>query len=431
MYTRVIDKGYWKEPLDLAIPITLGGQFFKYFHQHVRPLNSKTSEACFDQYTILPAELQVQVLQSCDAPTLFQIMRTSRNLRAEAKKLFFSDRNTWYRLSMRDLLIICSCPGESIYDVDFLASIEQLNLDCDTRFDDWVPDEACKGGITSKEFREMNFKQESARMKDLWQTVKRLCPQVKRILLSLDRATMRDDPPIYDCYQKLAQYGPRGVEILFYGVEKPEEAEAAGRRQQRVWWRLRAGNEDANMSITPKREDHLEALVPMVVPPQKVHRGHIRAFINMVALWTNYSALCFAAKVHRAAAVEKHHFEERHEPFGCSMTDCDAWFEEPDQYTTHLLATGHRDHEPAPEHFEALFAENAKRLEGLCRNAGKENSKFWDWWGEDTEQQGAAKKEIMNQLKNDALYAQDGPTEEHGLLRWILEAYFWKAYGDA
>lgn len=32
----------------------------------------------------------------------------------------------------------------------------------------------------------------------------------------------------------------------------------------------------------------------------------------------------FAAGFYRAAAVEKHHFQGRDEPFGCSVANCDV-----------------------------------------------------------------------------------------------------------
>jgi hypothetical protein len=94
MSWRIIDEGYWKEPLDFTIPITFEGQFFKQFHQHIYSRNSTTSEGSFHHYADLPAELQLQVIQLCDAPTLFQLMHTSHDLRTEPKKLFFTDPRT-------------------------------------------------------------------------------------------------------------------------------------------------------------------------------------------------------------------------------------------------------------------------------------------------------------------------------------------------
>jgi hypothetical protein len=431
MSPHVIDEGYWREPLDLTISMTFGGQFFKHFYQHIRPMNSATSEASFHQYTRLPVELQIRVLQLCDAPTLFQLMHTSRHLRTEAKKLFFSDQKTWYRLSMKDYFINCSCPGESIYDVDFLACIQQLDLKCDTTFDDWLPDEACKRGHTGEELRNMNVEQESACMKDFWQTVQRLFPRVKRVILSSDTATIHDEPPVDRCYQKLAQMCPQGIEVSFYGVEKEKEREAISHRRQRAWWRLRTGQEDAGTGITLKQERHFEAPVTIVIPPQKVHRGQIGAFIKSNTLWSNFHGQRFAARMHQAAAVEKYYFEGRHKPFSCSKVDCDTWFEKPEQYTTHLLATGHGEDEAAPGQFKTLFVENAKRIEQLQEDCNRAHRCFWDWWGDyDTEKRQTAIKEVMNQLEHDVLYAQDGPVEDHGLLRMIHEVDFWVGYGE-
>lgn len=419
MFSHVIDEGYWKAPLDLTIPMTFIGQFFKYFHQHVHQTNVATSKSSFHQYAELPAELQLRTLQHCDAPTLFQLMHTTRDLRTESKKLFFSDPTTWYRLHAESLLS-CSLPGESMYDLGFLASIEQLDLHCLMTLRSWLPEDAWKRPGSNEQVIESFMDHINAEIEKFWQTVQRLCPRIKRVVLSTENNSYPHEHPVSDCYRKMAQLCPRDIDVFLYTHERVTEA--ADHRRKRVLWRLRASHEDLDTIITPKREQHFRAPAAIVVPPEKPHRGRVGDFLKSHTLWRKYTGQSFAANMHRAAAIEKHYFEGRHEPFGCSVSNCGAWFGQPEQYTTHLLATGHGPDQTAPGSIEAMFTENAERIQRLRQEQIKAHEYFWDWWGEwPTEKRNMAEKEVMDQLERDVLYAQAKPVAQHGLLQLIHE----------
>jgi hypothetical protein len=416
----VIEEGYWREPLDLTVALTQQGRFYKHFHQLVRPApDSTTPEVSFHQYIELPAELQLRVLQLCDAPTLFHLMHTSRHLRAEAKKLFFSDQKTWYYLSASDLLD--GCPAESIYDIEFLARVEQLDLECSGNTEEWLTGSMLNMTHWAEVQREFDEK-------DFWQIVRRLFPRIKRVMLSQESRSPLDKGPVARCYRELAQACPQDIDVSIFAAETEEDA--VGRRRKRVCWRLRAGQEDVDADTKLEQDELLKSPLMPVVPPRKACRGRVGMFLKSEAIWNKYNDQRFAVQMHRAAAVEKHCFEKRHEPFGCSLASCDAWFEQPDQYTTHLLATEHGEEEDAPEHFKTVLTENEKRLERLKNDQREAHCRFWDWWGteEDAERLSMAKKEVMDQLEHDALYMQNKPMAQHGLWRMILQAAFWIAY---
>lgn len=422
MSWRVIDEGYWKEPLDVTVPITFEGQFFKHFHQHIHSRDSTNSERSFHRYADLPAELQLRVLQLFDAPTLFRLMHTSRNLRTESKKLFFADQKTWYRLQAHPLLERAS-PGESIYDVCFLANIEQLDLECDLTFQHSLGNECWDTPVTGIESTQLCGERISAKINDLWRAVQRICPKIKRVMLSAELTSGYAEQPVTYGYRKLAQLCPRNIDVFLWVAET--EKEAAGRRRKRVLWRLRAGQAQMDITAAPKREHRWTSPGAIVVPPEKSYRGRVGAFNRANSLWGRYNHQRHAAKMHRAAAIEKHYFEGRHESFGCSVADCDAWFEEAEQYTTHLLATGHGPNEAAPGHIDALFVENTKRIEELLQERQAASQYFWNWWDKrGTKQRSIAEKEVMDQLEQDALYAQDKPVAEHGLLLLIHDSEY-------
>jgi hypothetical protein len=422
MSWRVIDEGYWKEPLDFTIPMTFEGQFFKYFHQHIRSQNSTTSKGSFHRYADLPAELQLQVLQLCDAPTLFKLMHTSRDLRTESKKLFFADQNTWYRLQAHPLLHRAS-PGESTYDVCFLANIEQLDLECDLTFQHLLGDECWDTAVTGIESTQLCGDHINAKINNLWRTVQRICPQIKRVMLSAELTSGHAKQPVTYGYRKLAQLCPQDIDVFLWVAET--EDEAAGRRRRRVLWQLRAGQAHMDITAAPKREQRRTSPGAIVVPPEKPYRGRVGAFNRANSLWRKYNNQRHAAKMHRAAAVEKHYFQGQCKPFGCPVPDCNAWFEQPEQYTTHLLATGHGPNEAAPGDIEALFVENIKRIEELRQEQQAAHHYFWDWWDKlGTKQRNIAEKEVMDQLEQDTLYAQDKPVTEHGLLLLIHDSEY-------
>lgn len=130
MLYRAIAKGNRKRPLDLSIPCTHQGEILVPFSRYICPLGSTTSEGSFPQYCQLPAELQLRVLHFCDQPSQFQFIHTSRDVRSEAKRLFFSHLDTWYHVEAA-WLPSGSYAGHTIYDLDFLACAEQINVDFD------------------------------------------------------------------------------------------------------------------------------------------------------------------------------------------------------------------------------------------------------------------------------------------------------------
>jgi hypothetical protein len=414
----VLEEGFWRKPIDFTLSSTEQGRFYKQFHQHVRPLKSTTAGVSFHQYIKLPAELQLRVLGLCDAPTLFQFMRASRHLRAEAKKLFFSDQKTWYYLYGNHLLD--GCPAESTYDIDFLACVQQLDLECGANTERLITESVPNSNTWPQE--PLKFDE-----KDFWQMIQRLFPRLKRVIFSQEARLPLDKDPVARCYRNLAQVCPQGIDVTICAAETEENV--VGDRRKRVYWRLRAGQEDVDADTTLERDELLKSPLMLVVPPRKAYRGPVGEFLKAEALFRKWHDQGSAADMYEIAAVEKYHFEKRHEPFDCCQANCIAWFEQPDQYTTHLLWTGHGETKPPPGKFRTLFAENSNRLERLAEDEREAHSLFWDWWlgDDDAKRHRIAKRAVIDQLEHDALYKQNKPLKEHGLWRKILRNdYYWE-----
>jgi uncharacterized C2H2 Zn-finger protein len=113
----------------------------------------------------------------------------------------------------------------------------------------------------------------------------------------------------------------------------------------------------------------------------------------------------------RLAAVKRHHFYGRNEPFRCPAIDCNAWFAQPKDYTTHVIArqTDHHDNNYVlPEPYHSLFADSEKRIEqSLQRLIIEVERPFRKWWGEHgTEELKIAEKELIHELENDPSIVQ-------------------------
>lgn len=416
-YRPVVEEGYWEEPLDPTLSRTSSGQSYRFFNQHIYPRHLTTrSEKTFHQYAELPAELQLRVLQHCNPPTLFQLMHTTRDLRIESKKLFFSDQETWYRVKA-DLLLRNPLLPESNYEPSFLASVQQLFiysplLDSTS----WRPDLAERTFVSDDERSKFIDAHIETNIKNFWCTVHRFCPRVKRVMFSKDGYSFPDKNVMTECFLKMVQLCPQGFDVYFYTTEPAEDA--IGRRRKRVLWRLRTADGD----IGPTLEHDSKGPGLLVVPPEKPHRGPVGDFLKGRTLWDRFCGQQSAAKCYRAAVIEQSHFKGQHKPFGCSAAACDAWFDQPEQYTTHWLASRHGECELPPGEAGALVASNTKRLQMLNEEVTEADGIFWNRWGEfPSEQYDMAKREVMHQLEHDILYAVDKPVDKHVIMEQIYQ----------
>jgi hypothetical protein len=105
------------------------------FHAYLEQSNStpngpQSNEATYHQYyPSLPLELQLHILKSCDAPTLFNLIRTCSSLRAHTNPLFWADRDVWYETYALWMMDTYSFPQYYKASLDFSKGIQQLDID--------------------------------------------------------------------------------------------------------------------------------------------------------------------------------------------------------------------------------------------------------------------------------------------------------------
>ena len=203
-------------------------------------------------------------------------------------------------------------------------------------------------------------------------------------------------------------------------------------RMERVLWQLTSTHKGASdeacqeWKIRPIRSE------PRTTPLRKALHGPVGAFLDHLTLSSDISSQELAIRVHSITATEKLHFDGLHEPFACLYPDCDAYFDQAEDFTTHVILTSYdrqtapRPYNPEyhPESIKKLFTKNRERLDHLTAVARQKDKSFVEWWGgPGSEEERAAKRELMHQLDHDPLYAQapEKSVEEHHLLNRVLD----------
>ncbi|KAF1976347.1 hypothetical protein BU23DRAFT_46048 [Bimuria novae-zelandiae CBS 107.79] len=213
-----------------------------------------------------------------------------------------------------------------------------------------------------------------------WKTVQRRFPRAKHIIVEdgfqwfYRSDEMISSPP--DIFRRVAQLCPLDVEVFISLLRGDGIIPSTRYRIKREKWRL--VTRQLHIKGTAAWEECPMHPEPSVMVPHKVFRGPVGTFQD---IWSRQSHLAgelgWAVRVHRIAAIERHHFYGRYEPFGCSTPDCDAWFDQPEQFTSHAIVTKHDSTYVLPESLEALFTENDKKWKEARKSITEEERVSW------------------------------------------------------
>lgn len=347
-------------------------------------------------------------------------MHTSSHTRVEVRKLFFSDLDTWYYINA-DWLLTGGDAGDTINDMDFMASVEQVYVDfgwMDERT--WMNEEGRDHWVgTEEEAVATSYGGMNEQMQKFWRTVQLRFPRIKHVVLGddHDRSDYHDGRLPPDVYNKVAQMCPPGISV---SVDLVQGDGSTNGRLQRVFWQLITTQKDASKEILTEWDLCSRRCDLIVKPPHKVLAGPAGALMDYVSRGVAISDQTRAIRVYRIAAMEKLHFDGSHEPFTCAAQSCNVQFSQPEEYTTHVIASKHDKHHTLPEQIEKLFVENDARIDRLCDIKTEREQSLCEWWGaEGSEKRCAAEKELIHQLEQDPLYAQDKPVSEHKILKMM------------
>jgi hypothetical protein len=205
-----------------------------------------------------------------------------------------------------------------------------------------------------------------------------------------------------------------GIEV-FYSFFTYSHGLLSG-RERRIWRELK--DNEISCEIEGWAEIPNYSQMRIIMPPKKF-RGPIGAFEAWLYKSKQLDGRREIVKTMLVTAMERHHFYGRHEPFTCPVPECWAWFDHPDQFTTHMLVKekinidgDHIDFLEQlvpPEPFESLFVKNDEELEKLDQEVDKRLTCFRDQWDlEGTEKRGATMQIAIHQVEHDPLCLQGG-----------------------
>lgn len=149
------------------------------FARYVKPNPLHRAHGNFPAFTQLPAELQFHILRFCDSPNLFQLMQTSAALCREAKKLFWSDSDAWYRIDA-NWLLRGGFSGDAHFATDFIRQVQQIEVS----FEDM---EAFLQ-LDSSEVEERQVEDRTRRICWFWCILQKTFPKVVRVVMSDETA---------------------------------------------------------------------------------------------------------------------------------------------------------------------------------------------------------------------------------------------------
>ncbi|OAL48448.1 hypothetical protein IQ07DRAFT_681852 [Pyrenochaeta sp. DS3sAY3a] len=339
------------------------------------------------QLVPLPLEIQLHVLDFCSASTLFQVMHTSHKLRVEAAKLFWSQKNAYYYVEAYWLLE-GAYAGSTNWNLDFLASVQNIEIDCDS---------ASLDKILSSHDDKVNIQQD--RITTFWKSITSWFPDVKQVLLSYPYERWENLEPALLPLHALVQACPLSIEIYTLVREKktcPIQTGCASPYAKKIWrsvaYRLGSGG----FWIQAAGKEQHETIL---MPPKKFS-GPVGEFSQ---LWYQSSIQqlrkwAFWPLVIRAIA---HYYLEATPGYclACPVQTCGDNSHDREEWVAHLVELHLPDWKKLdiaeldllPGKTRKLLEEHSQGVEGRIEAIRQEFQKRRDEW----DQAGATKQKLI------------------------------------
>ncbi|KAF2111565.1 hypothetical protein BDV96DRAFT_582396 [Lophiotrema nucula] len=409
----------WTKELNWGLHMTMEGEERIPFHSYVQP---GTTPTCFPgqissmpQFSTLPDELQLRILSFCSPRTLFQIMRVSSALRIEASKLFWANPDAYFLVNAYWLLK-GGHPGYMGSDLPFLSHVQNVEIEYQRGRDD----EICPryDGV-------MDIRQKL--ITNLWKSLKKRFPIAKRVVINQNWPSppwRNETEPVPQALRILIQCCPPEIEAFAFIVE--EENPTIGtstsapsmKKWQRSLYRRLAGGTWTRVATVRR---HKTILMPM-----RHFHGPVGGFERLkhdgeVVRLQQYGLWPLSLE-----ALDRHYFDdEKHKPFSCLYSDCDAYFEKAGQWTVHATESHVKDWRMGgkrfcilPDELRVVFEERERALES---NGEEINAHLWKTINEWNEEGGKKRRQIerewMEQLENYEEWNTGKTARESGLWR--------------
>jgi hypothetical protein len=403
---------YPSRPRDLyqAVYMTSSGEERTPFHIYVSPSSicrdASQQDMAFSAFNQLPAEIQLHIVAMCSVSTLFQLMHTSSKLRIEASKLFWGQRATYF-LVEAEWLIDKAYPGQSFWDMAFLANVQNVEVE----YQPIISQRICFHGSGTQVIQH-------DLIDNFWAALKNRFPNIRKVILNQSKGSYsRDDKnPFPLALQCLLQACPQRIECsLLYVEQKPQSVTEIPQWRTDAWQRCLFQYTDYRGWLKTEPERIRRTIL---MPPKQFkgpighymglrYQAHKKIPLQRLGLWPLM-----------VEALDRCHFdEERNEPFSCPLSGCIAYFSQAGEWSVHAAEVHYREWENLLEILpsNSMGADLRERSQALDREKKQIQEKFGTiieaWVVGDEVAQEKIQQSWIEQLHNDAAWG----TQETGI----------------
>jgi F-box associated protein len=380
----------------------------------------------FHQFSRLPTELQLRVLQLCDHQTLFWLMQTCSSIRSLAKSLFWSCKSVWYYVNSVAILLelIARSRGHSPESFAqcpiFRNQVQQIELVLGRNYDPFWSQ--LPGHESKQAFDQPCFTQATAKL--FIHEVLRLYPSIKRVVI-IDKNILPGFPsPRFDARRVeeasiLARTFPPYINVCRSTVMK-KHGHLFPYERALYQWSPTSQWLQVESNWTRQR----------VIPPKVPIKGVVGEFLQLVSREEaeNINNRGHALEFIRIEIFEKYHFGGEHSiPFKCLKHKCHREFRRLGEYSNHLLESGSwEDHggwsvttnrgEKSPEYPPLLPRKFKDSLTTMAMEILEDGRRYKAAWAQLREAWGNTEPEIrlryadafLDQLKHDPVLYSAG-----------------------
>lgn len=312
--------------------MTSGGEKRIPFHAYVQPSTickiaprHITTLSTFQQ---LPEEIQLHILAMCSASTLFQLMHTSLKLRIEASKLFWGNRNAYFLVEAQ-WLIDKAYPGESVWDLAFLANVQNVEVE----YQPAISEKICQKQDDETLQIEYNL------INIFWTSLKNRFPNVRKVILNHNEGSIRrqeDEEPFPLALQLLLRACPQGIKssVLFFEKNQEPQPVAETARRRTATWQQYLSQRTENGEWYKSETDSFRKTIMM---PPKQFNGPVGRFNELgYQCYKKLRLQHFGLWPLMVEALDRHHFDMgRNVPFACPLPSCAGYFSQAGEWTVH------------------------------------------------------------------------------------------------
>ena len=405
-------------PLDINLHVDGNGEPLTPFALYVAPTTPLPNlPATFHRWSDLPDELQLNIYKFCDASTLFRLMQTCANTRAEAEKLFWSDPAFWYPIRGDWLVnggIPCThYPAAASRLQQIEIALSTMNLHLDPNDHDPDPQHYRFGTIedlsSARKFSEQ-----------FWGVFQRSFPSARRVIFDeiFPETPWRLSPSLIT----IARACPSTINIQVSGWKwsDPTGTVSILRRRKHLRRIVEAADHSYQWEVVQGEETRRRISMPpgASTGPVGTWQNHLFRERTLLQKQRGIRAL-------RLETVERYHFGGRNRiPFRCPLPACPVGFEEVGDWTLHAIQSEHDQMEMStqsggvawayravgavPQELERPFQEKEKWLGRVAAGLRVEKRNMQDAYGKT----GSVKRRrfreaFLAQLVNDPAYKHD------------------------